>query len=460
VFAGITSIDYTCDGVFQHDGEWLHPNAKSDVDQIAMKKVIIIAVVSILFCFSIVSPAQNKRMQFKGKVLDRETRVSITGANISISGTRRGASTSQDGAFSVNIYYIPVYVTVSHVGYETQKIWLDNVSTPVTVLLNPATSLLQEVEIKARNEPAPFFKDNQYAVLDYDVDSGLVYMLVYRFRLVNSVLLCKTVSGDTIARSGPLPFKPTGLFRDCMGNMHVLSDDSAYQVWRQPDHLELLFPVGISRFRSILPGCVASTDSFLFIRKVSPDGLVIQFNAIDRKTSLKKHIESSRDELKMKMLHDSPYDYYLLMMDTIPDSFETATYMQWLKKIIYKPNTSSLHKLDDLICVFNSADYTLGLYTLNGDFTSKIKMPVEMISNGKWTTEIYIDDLEHKAYTSFRKGGLFTVYRIDLNTGDLKLKLSAVHNFPLKIRVHKGFLFYLYDVPGPNDNKHLFRQKL
>jgi hypothetical protein len=87
-------------------------------------------------------------------------------------------------------------------------------------------------------------------------------------------------------------------------------------------------------------------------------------------------------------------------------------------------------------------------------------MPVADIKEGKWTTEIYIDDIRKQAYTSFRKGGQFTLYRIDLNTGDLKRIISLTHPFPQKIKVHNNFLFYLYDLPAEGDNKHLFRQKL
>jgi len=434
-----------------------------------IRHLIFSSITFLLICVSSVLIAQNKRMQFKGKVLDRETRAVITGANITISGTRRGTSSNENGEFSVTIYNLPVYMSISHVGYETQRIWLDNPSAPfITVLMNLVSSLLPEVEIKARNEPVPFFKDNQYSVLDYEVDSNLVYLLIYRFRLVNSELLCKSVNGDTVARSGTLRFKPTGLFHDCMGNIHMLSADSAYQVWRKRDHLDLLYPIGLSRFNLVLPGCVASTDSLLFFRKETPDHQSVDFYTIDRKTSRKQHLTMVRDEAKLKMLHDNPMDYFYLMMDTIPgvmmdtiagDGGQGAEWI-WVKKILYKNNKSTLHRIDDIMCIFNTADYTLALYTLSGEFTSKLKMPIEKIDDGKWTSEIYIDNIEKTVYTSFRKGELYTIYRINLNTGELKRKLTTDHEFPQKIRVHNDFLFYLYTIPGKGDNKHLYRQKL
>lgn len=405
-------------------------------------------------------PAQNKRMVFKGTVLNRETRQAIKGANITISGTRRGTTSDGSGEFTITIYNLPVYMNVSHVGYETQKIWLDNPFPAITILLNPATTSLPEVEIKAKYQPEPFFKNNLYSVLDYEVDSNRVCLLIYRFRLVNSELICKSADGDTIARSGLLHFKPASLFHDCMGNIHVLSADSVYQVKREGDHLMLFYQADMPKFRSVLSNCVASTENLLFFRKESPDRLSAEFYTVDRKNSRRQYLASVSDKARLKLLRDNPYDQFLLMMDTIPGDPGTAAEWAWVKKILYKPNSSSLYKIGDLMGIFNSTEYTLSLYTLTGEFTSKLKMPVEAVKDGRWTTEIYIDEICRKAYTSFRKGEIFTIYRIDLNTGELKRVVNIEHSYPQKIRIHNNFLFYLYDLPAEGDNRHLFRQKL
>lgn len=417
-------------------------------------------IIFILIGITSALPAQNRRMQFKGKVLDRVTNLAVPDVNIGIIDSRRGTSTNQKGEFSMILYNLPVFLVISHLGYETQRIWIDDVSTSITILLNPGANLLQEVEIKANNNPLPFFKDHQYSVLDYEIDSSLVYMLIYKFRLANAELFCKNVSGDTLARSGILPFKPVGLFRDCMGNIHVLSADSSYQVKRDQDRLFLWFPVDINRFRSVLQNCVASTNELLYFRKESPDRQSVDFYTIDRKNSSKRSLSTLRNEENLKILRRNSQDYWFLMMDSIPSPREYMAQWLWVKKILYKPNTSTLHRINDLMCVFNTTDYTLALYTLKGTFTSKLKMPVEKIKDGKWTTEIFIDDIESKAYTSFYKSGLFTIYRIDLNTGELKRKLVTTHDFPVKIKVNGGYLFYLYQVKGSGDNRHLFRQKL
>jgi len=409
--------------------------------------------------------AQTRNRYFYGKVIDRATRYPVSSVNITFTGTNLGSSTNNRGEFSFFIDTIPVYMTVSHLGYETQRIWLDNTSASFTVMLNPKAQMLREVEIKAVNDPVLFFKDSQYSVLDYEVDSNRVYMLIFRFTRAESELLCLSLSGDTASCSGTLSFRPVGLFRDCLGHIHVLSNDSAYQVFRDSSILRLVFPAGIERFQKTLSDCVAASEDLLFFRKTSRDQLGMEFYFINKKTSERRHLTNADDEEKMKMLRRNSEgrisnDQALLMMSSIPDGRETFQEWMWVKKILYKPNTSSLHKIDDMLCVFNTTDYSLELYTLSGEFTSKLRMQVQETHDGRWTTEIYIDDPERKAYTSFLKNGAFTLYRIDLNTGDLKRLVTATHMYPQKVRVHSNHLFYLYDIPGAGDNKHMFRQKL
>ncbi|MBE0648299.1 MAG: carboxypeptidase-like regulatory domain-containing protein [Bacteroidales bacterium] len=420
----------------------------------------VIAAIFMLTLFCATTFAQKQNRYFYGKVIDRETKYPIASANITFTGSGLGSSTNSKGEFSFFIDTIPVYMTVSHLGYEPQRIWLDNTSASITVMLKLQAQMLKEVEIKAENEPELFFKDTQYSVLDYTVDSNQVYMLIYRFRRAESEVLCLSISGDTASSSGSLQFRPNELFHDCLGHIHVLSHDSAYQVFKDYTILRLIYASEIERFRRTLSDCVASAGDLLFFRKVSRNQLGVEFYTINRLTSERQHLTNANDEEKLKMLRRNPDDNSLMMMSGIPDGREAFQEYVWVKKILYKPNTSTLHKIDDMLCVFNTADYTLELYTLGGEFTSKLKMQVQETRDGRWTTEIYIDKIEQKAYTSFLKNGRMTLYRIDLNNGNLRRIASTPHMYPQKVKVHNNFLFYLYDIPGEGDNKHMFRQKL
>jgi len=425
------------------------------------------ALFTVAFLFLLGNPslAQRQNRYFYGRVIDRETHYPISSANITFTGTSLGSSTNSRGEFSFFIDTSPVYMIVSHLGYETQRIWLDNTSASLAVMMNLKAKTLKEVEIKAVNEPVPFFKDRQYAVLDYAVDSNFVYLLIYRFTRAESELICLSISGDTASCSGSLHFRPQSLFHDCLGFIHVLSNDSSYQIFRDSTLLRLIYPTAIDRFNRTLSECVASAGDLLFFRKESRTKLEVEFYTVNRITSERQHLTNASDEEKMSMLRRNSdghmgNDNALLMMSSIPEGRDAFQEWMWVTKILYKPNTSTLHKISDRLCVFNTADYTLELYTLSGEFTSKLKMQVQDTRDGRWTTEIYIDEIEGKAYTSFLKNGRMTIYRIDLNNGDLKKVISASHMYPQKVKIHNRFLFYLYDIPGKGDNKYLFRQKL
>jgi hypothetical protein len=419
-----------------------------------IKSVIAI----IMVCLSSALSAQKPHIY--GTVQDIETYSALPNVNISFTGTKLGCSTNANGEFSISIDTIPVYMIVSHLGYETQRIWLENTSGGINILLKPAARLLHEIEIKSQKEPQPFFKDDHYAILDYEVDNTLVYLLIYRFRLAKSELICKSDEGDTIARSGNLPFRPTGIFSDCLGYLHVLSADSAYQVFLRKDTLIFPHKADIQKFRSTMTDCVASTEDWLIFRKESVDRQTVDFYRINRKTSRKEYFASVKDDEKLKMLMHNPLDYYLLVMDTLPNSNEEIAEWVWVNKILYKPNASVLYKIGDTLSLFNTTNGTLDLYDLDGKLVSRLTIPIIKTGDGEWTKEIYTDQSTHIPYTSFLKNGIFTLYRINLNTGKLKMMQRAAHAFPQKVKVHHNFLYYIYDLPGTSDNKQLFRQKI
>jgi hypothetical protein len=382
-------------------------------------KVTVIRCVIVLVMICLGNALEAQEIQVYGTVQDSETLDGISYANISFPGSKTGCSSYLKGEFSVTPDTIPTYMIVSHLGYETQRIWLENTSGALNILMKPVAKMLQEVEIKSNREPVPFFKDEQYAVLDYEVDNTLVYLLIYRYRLAKSELICMADNGDTIACSRQLRFRPIGLFADCLGYIHVLSEDSSYQVFLKKDTIVFPHKYDINKFRSTLSNCVASTDDQLFFREESPDHQVINFFYVNRESKQKQYLASVIDEEGLNMLRKNPYDYYLFMMDTLPASNLEMEEYSLVKNLLYRPNTSVLEKTGDTLAIFNTTDGSFNLYDLNGKFISGANMPVGNISGEKWTGEICIDQITHLPYTYFIKNGRFIIYRIDLKTGDL-----------------------------------------
>jgi hypothetical protein len=404
--------------------------------------------------------AHAQEYTIQGKVVDEITHTGLANVNISLIGSTRGGITDHEGYFNVVSDTIPVFLVASHLAFETQRIWIENLSGGLTILMKPVTKMLNEVEIKAEKGPEPFYKDKHYAVLDYEVENTLVYLLIYRYRLDRSELVCKSIEGDTIAKSAVLSFKPTGLYYDCLGKIHVLSSDSAYQVYLRKDTLILLYKADIRKFRETLTDCLASNKDWFVFREESRDHLTVNFYRIHRRTNMKFYIASLGDPSLNRMLLYNPSDRYCLMTDTIPDSFEAMVEWAWVRNILYKSNASALKKIGDTLVLFNVNDGKVSMYDINGPLLSESSFPLLGKAREKWTKEIYVDECTHSIYTTCLHDGTLILYRYNFDTGQLERVCRSTFIFPQKIRVNQNYLYYLYDSPTVWDNKNLYRQRI
>jgi hypothetical protein len=401
--------------------------------------------------------AQKHYRYFYGTVVDESTGQPVTGANIIIRGTKAGTTTDARGDFSIYIDTLPVYMVISHLGYYTRTVLLDGGYFKMMLYLNPSVTELGEVEVKATlNEP--FFKDNTYAVKDYEIDSGMVYMIIFRVNLSRFELICKRTDGDTVARSKQFHFMPTGLFRDCLGFMHVLSADSVYQVFREEHDLHLIFPDSRKKFDELMLGCRASTAELLFYRNVTKKGLSAEYFAVNKKNFQRTALTEVSDEKKLKMLRRNADDAQN-MNSGIPDDWEQFKEWNFVQKILYKPVKTELYKIGNFICIFDIPESQIEFFDLKGNFSYKLQMKAEKSGEGRWTGDIIVDESDSRVYTTWVRNGTCTLFRVDLNSGELKKQIALEYPFPEKVRVYNNFVYYLYDIPGDPDNKMLYRQK-
>jgi hypothetical protein len=416
---------------------------------------------------------------FYGKVLTSENKAPLSNTNISFLGSDYGSVSDQSGSFSFYIDTIPIVMLVSHVGYITKRIYLDGTSNSMTIYLDKDIHELNEVVIQA-NKIEPFFKDEHFTIRDYEIDSGMVYLLVYRNRVSQEELICRNLEGDTLARSGILNFRPQSLMKDCLGYLHVLSKDSIYQVFRLDKALLMIHSSGLAKFNDVLSNCVASTRQLLFFKKMYNLQQGVQYYGVDRVTRKKQVLTQIVDEKKAKMLRRNPEDAFLLWSsqpdylaqlkdmnadrvmsrDEIKQSRGLFNEYSFTSKILYRPVKSALYIVDKYVCIFDVPGKQLEFYDTAGNFSYKLKINTDLIRDGRWSGDIFLDDKQEKVYTTFDKSSGTGLYRIDLNSGDLHKVVALTHPYPRKIRIYKDKIYYMYDVLGDPDNKVLYRQNL
>lgn len=416
-------------------------------------------IFTLLMCSFFSSISQTHYHFFYGKVLDQISHHGIPDANITFDHSIKGTVAGNNGEFSFYMDTLPLLMIISHIGYETKKVLLDKTSYSLIIFLQQKTEQLPEIVVTAKSGYESFYKQHYFNILDYEIDSASVYILITDLRTLKSIMLCMNILGDTLARSDDLEH-PRSLFKDCLGNIHLLTPDSSYQVYRDKRALKLLYPVSLKKFREVLMNCVLSTDDALFIKKAGQNNQTVSYIKVTRKGNQQAMLSTIQDSLKSKMLRRNARDNALLNQPTQPTGREDFVDWSYVHKILYRPVSTALYRFGDFICIFNTTDATIEYYDLTGTYAYKLKIMVSNMNEGSWTKEIFSDLSTSKVYTTFNNDGYLHVYRIDMNTGEVRNVFTLEHLFPEKLKFFKGYLFYLFHTPGSGNNRELYRQRL
>ena len=89
-----------------------------------------------------------------GTVVDKDSNEPLTGASVIVKGAdgkiKKYATSKGDGGFAMSLPSVAgCRLEVSMMSFAKQSIPLDSVSFPITVQLEPGTTLLKEVTVKA-----------------------------------------------------------------------------------------------------------------------------------------------------------------------------------------------------------------------------------------------------------------------------------------------------------------------
>lgn len=112
-------------------------------------KIFTLAI--LYFLVSSVTVAQTN---VTGKIIDREGNEPLVGASVIVKGSdgkiKNFASSKSDGGFSMTIPSVNgCRLEVTMMSFAKQSISLDSVRFPLTVYMEPGTTLLKEVTVKA-----------------------------------------------------------------------------------------------------------------------------------------------------------------------------------------------------------------------------------------------------------------------------------------------------------------------
>ncbi|MEO9144627.1 MAG: TonB-dependent receptor [Ginsengibacter sp.] len=117
------------------------------------KKIKFFVFLTVATTFSVIAFGQTKTI--KGTVLNRSNNESVPSVSVTVQSSGEGTYTDEKGHFSLDTKEnFPINLTISSIGFETQKVSVKNASDFVTVTLDPVSTLGQEVVISATRTPS------------------------------------------------------------------------------------------------------------------------------------------------------------------------------------------------------------------------------------------------------------------------------------------------------------------
>ena len=104
--------------------------------------------------FLIATVSAVAQVNVSGTVVDKDSNEPLTGASVIVKGAdgkiKKYATSKGDGGFAMSLPSVAgCRLEVSMMSFAKQSIPLDSVSFPITVQLEPGTTLLKEVTVKA-----------------------------------------------------------------------------------------------------------------------------------------------------------------------------------------------------------------------------------------------------------------------------------------------------------------------
>jgi hypothetical protein len=430
----------------------------------------------------------------------------IAGVHIFDSIAKVGASSDKNGNFSLTIPKKATQLRFSHIAFETKYFSLtakrlaDTIATNtiwLDIVLTQRIKELAVVEISDAKVQIAYKNPKQW-ILDYEpvgTDEFLLLLLEKNkkyLQLVNSNH--EKISQIIIDKD----YKE--VFRDRFGYFHLLSRDSACQIFLVDEKLILDHYYMRHDFDRLLVPIVVNTANYLYTKEHALHGQLVLYNRINKATKESMlFIEDFEEKQAVfnnfymtKVIgafigcNGSLYNDGIITAEMIttlrsiltnskdvneilcsswmvaPANFcgTMLEIMAFYKQILAIPPYSLLAKINDTIYFFDHLNSLISAYDLDGNYLKET--PITYHNNKGWDKEIIVNEEKTRCFAKFTRNGETSLVEINPDNGQtLRTYVLEVHAFPTKIKARGNDIFYLCKDYFEGEQKYfLWKQKM
>lgn len=391
----------------------------------------------------------------KATVVDSASGSAVPFANVIIKGTLDGTITNENGYFELDVKESKPVLVISSLGYFTKEIRAADITNGKIFVRSKATQI-DEVVIEGKRVKV-FQEKNNYYYMDFHFyDDNLVALVI----LGNKRFLQLLDPAGKIITQLKVDNKSQSIFYDCIGNLHLLTSDSSYQIYYDYVKLRLLSPFSLAKFNSLLAPCLCSYKNVYYFRQFKYRGLKCDYYCIRESEPGKAYpFKVVADSTKIKDFN-TEYDLHYFLevrrktrgemygepISTLKknlDKHREELPMDWAGSKWLHPVEASLHRIGDGLYLFNFTDSLIEKYH---DYDSLIATSSFRIHRDKSCIHnVIVDETQASAYIPLEKNGITTLGKINLESGE-KERAFDLKGYPFisKVKIRNGIAYFLY----------------
>jgi hypothetical protein len=366
-----------------------------------------------------------------------------------IKGTSIGTITDKNGMYSILIKSKNDTIVYSHVMYNTveKNYYASNIKADIlfemTVNLLPVAVVKPVVNIS---------KGMLLDVTDYIfVGDSIMYVgYCYRYKKnKNPWIVMIAPDGDTVFAQH-IGFEGK-FYRDCMNNIHYLTEDKAYQIFIENDSLSLLYPTDIAEFKSIMDDCKFESNGKFLFSQFSDKNQILIYYCTDTVTYETEIFRTIMDEVKLNML---AFQGRFFSMGPAPTDADLR-----FEEMMFKPVFAPVIKVNDTISIINYTDSRIEWFDTS--FNELGNTTIHFQNSKFCENEIVIDEVSGKIYAVFLRNAETMVKEIFIHDGTTGENISIPDFYWIdNIQVRNNKLYFLYREKYSGDFRALYRMNL
>ena len=312
---------------------------------------------------------------------------------------------------------------------------------------------IQEIEevLISSNFKEIAFEDSKNYIIDFEVSELGYYVLLKHLRKYQLVKLDEQLNVITKMN---LNFKPTQLFSDCLGSLHLLSKDSMYQLNTYSDNLSIFERNSIDLYHDFYKKCVGQSGDYVYMKEVNDFGQSQIFYAFNRNEGGKRLIYKIEDSLAVAdvnqeyrgILSNSHLEAQRMQEINIAQLGGSRDHMErifFFIQVLSRPAYNPLFVRNDTTHIF---DHTNGLAIHLSSFGNLItQKSIDYHLQTNWKERNHLDPIKSKFYTEYKINGY--QYLAPLSSREyedgVKMEISDFTHSE-KLIVYNGFVYYTY----------------